>query len=79
MVVNQKNELLPSAIIEVSTSSGQVVRVVRTNALGQFFVTTPLPSGSYILQAEQDGLKFIPQQLDVSGGIISPLLFRATA
>ncbi len=79
MVVNQNNELLPNALIEVSTASGQVVRVVRTNALGQFFVTTPLPSGSYILQAEQENLKFIPQQLEVGGGIIAPLLFRATA
>ncbi len=78
MVVNQKQELLPGAIIEVALNSGQVVRVVRTNALGQFFVTTPLPNGSYVLRAEVDGLQFAPQSLEVIGQTIAPILFTAS-
>ncbi len=78
MVVNHNQELLPGAIVEVATTSGQVVRVVRTNALGQFFVTTPLPAGSYILQAEQDGLQFTPQHLEITTNPVAPILFSAT-
>jgi len=77
MVLNPNNDLLNDTIIEIQTEAGQVARAVKTNALGQFFVTTPLANGTYTIQAEKDGYQFSPLQLLLSGEVIPPLEIRS--
>jgi len=78
MVQTPNNELITSAIVEIQTESGQIVRAVKTNALGQFFITTPLNNGTYVVSVEKDGYTFVPQKIVLSGEPVAPLEFRST-
>jgi len=77
MVLTPHNELIPGAIIEIKTSDGHTARAVKTNALGQFYVTTPLKNGQYVVEIEKDGFKFEPQKLEVVGTNLEPMEVRS--
>lgn len=77
MVLTAQSELVPGAVIEVKDQRGDVVRVVKTNALGQFFVTTPLPKGNYTVAVEAPNLTFPPVSLAISNTILQPLEVRS--
>lgn len=78
MILSTTNDLLESAIVEIRAEDGRVVRAVRANALGQFFVTTPLANGTYTLMAEKDGYTFTPQQIALTGQVVSPIEIRGS-
>lgn len=77
MVLNQRNEMIPGAIIEIRNQSGQVERAVKSNALGQFFITTPLKTGEYVVYVEADDYTFEPFGFTINNSILSPLEIRA--
>ncbi len=77
MILTPKDELIPGAIIEIKTSDGHVLRAVKSNALGQFFITTPLESGSYIVEVEKDPFKFHPLTITLTGKIVEPIEVRS--
>lgn len=77
MVLTPNNELITNAIIQVMTEDGQIVRAVKTNALGQFFISTPLGNGDYTVVAEKPGYQFNAQRLVLSGEQLSPLEIRS--
>ena len=78
MVLTQDNGLVPGAIVEIQTQEGQIVRAVKTNSLGQFFITTPLENGLYNVVVEKPGMSFVAQQLTLSGELVSPLEIHST-
>lgn len=77
MVLTPNNDLITNAIVEVQTLDGQIVRAVKTNALGQFFITTPLKDGEYNLIVEKPGFQFTAQHLTLSGEPLAPLEIRS--
>jgi hypothetical protein len=77
MVITPQEELVAGALVEVRNSAGQVVRAVKTNSLGQFFITTPLSNDNYFIQVKKPGYNFAPQQLQLSGQIVKPIEIRA--
>ena len=77
MILTPSNDLVPGAIIEIKTIEGRVSRAVKSNALGQFFITTPLPDGEYIVTAEKDGLVFSPQAITLTGKIVAQIEIRS--
>ncbi len=77
MVLSNLNELIDGAIVEIHTKDGSVARAVRTNALGQFFVSTPLDKGTYILTVEKAGRQFEPITIELKGKIVEPLEIRS--
>ncbi|HYD34876.1 MAG TPA: PrgI family protein [Vitreimonas sp.] len=77
MVLSTKNDLINDAIVEIQDASGMVARAVKTNALGQFFITTPLANGTYSLVIDKDGWQFTPLQLVLSGNVVEPLEIRS--
>lgn len=77
MVLTPGNELITNAIAEIQTLDGQIVRAVKTNALGQFFVSTPLKDGDYVLIVEKPGFQFTPQHLKLTGKLVAPLEIRS--
>lgn len=79
MVLTPNNDLVTDAVVEIITTSGQTVRAVKSNALGQFFVSTPLPPGEYIIQVEKSGLDFEPVGLTLENTIITPLELRSNS
>ncbi len=73
MVLTQNRDLVPNAIIEVKDPHGVIERAVKTNALGQFFITTPLKDGTYILWVSKENLSFQPVSLVLNNKIVPPL------
>jgi hypothetical protein len=55
-----------------------VARAVKTNPLGQFFITTPLENGTYIVSADKAGLDFPEQQLVLTNQIVPPIQITAS-
>ena len=77
MVLTPNNELIPGAIVEIKTPDGHTARAVKSNALGQFFVTTPLKKGKYVVEVEKEGLSFVAQNLDVKDKVLEPMEVRS--
>lgn len=77
MCLTSNNEIIEGAIVEIQSPDGQVARAVKTNTLGQFFVTTPLENGSYTVIVEKEGLSFSPLRLDITGDVVPPLEIRS--
>lgn len=78
MVLSEKNDLIVGAIVEIKTMTGTIARAVKTNALGQFFITTPLENGVYAIEVEKTGYSFAPKQLALNGSVVPPLELRGT-
>lgn len=77
MVLTPHNELVNDAIVEIQDANGSTVRAVKTNALGQFFVSTPLANGDYFLITEKEGLSFQPLKLHAKGEVVQPIEIRS--
>lgn len=77
MVLDPDGKMIEQSIIEIRDKTGMPVRALRSNKLGQFFVSTPLPSGEYELAVEKDGYSFDTMKLVLGGKIIPPLEIRA--
>lgn len=79
MVLDLNGKMVEQSIIEIRDHTGMPVRALRSNKLGQFFVSTPLPSGEYELVVEKDNYTFDTMKLTLSGGVVSPVEVRAKA
>lgn len=79
MVLDSGGKMIEQSIIEIRDHTGMPVRALRSNKLGQFFVSTPLPSGEYELVVEKDNYTFDTMKLTLSGSIVSPIEVRAKA
>ncbi len=77
MILSKNNDLLSDSIVEVQTLEGGIERAVKTNALGQFFITTPLNEGEYNVVIEKEGYVFQPMRIEIDGSIIQPIEIRS--
>ncbi len=77
MLLTPNDELINDAIVEIKNESEQVLRAVKSNSLGQFFISTPLENGNYIIGAEKDGFQFPQQKLILTGEVIAPIEIRS--
>lgn len=73
MVFTPDGKILPGAIVEIRNLKGEVARAVKTNPLGQFFITTPLESGDYVIVTDKQGYQFANQNLKVTDQILDPV------
>jgi hypothetical protein len=78
VVVDQNEKLLENAIVQIVSADGIPQRAMKTNSLGQFYTSTPLSVGNYVIEVEKAGTNFAPQQLIVSGNVLSPIELRAS-
>jgi|GEM_PF-458740 len=79
MVLDNNQKIVANAIVEIKNLQGLVARAVKSNALGQFFITTPLESGTYIISADKSGLTFTQQQLSLDNQIVPPIQLTAAS
>ena len=79
MVLDSHGKMVEQSIVEIRDHTGMPVRALRSNKLGQFFVSTPLPSGEYELVVEKDNYTFDTMKLTLSGIVIPPVEVRAKA
>lgn len=77
MILTPNQELIPDAIVEATDENGRVVRAVKTNALGQFFINTPLKEGAYTLQAEHERYQFQRQDIELENKPVEPIEIRS--
>lgn len=79
MVYNASGSILPNAILEILNEQGNTVRALRTNSLGQFYTSTPLPAGNYIIEVEIDGHDFPKFSLQTQNTVLDPIEIRPAA
>lgn len=77
-IVKDKNgDYLEGAVAVIHDKEGLPVRALKTNKLGQFTGSTPLPNGTYTLELEKDNYNFDVLQIELTGQVLPPLLITA--
>jgi hypothetical protein len=66
VVHNNRNEPLPSIMVYINSSSGQVVRILKTNHHGLFATFHPLPPGDYEINPKDLGGKYFFDTMNVT-------------
>lgn len=79
IVKDLSNNYLEGVIAVIHDKDGLPVRALKTNKLGQFTGSTPLPNGVYTLELEKEGFNFDVLQIELTGGTLPPLLITAKA
>jgi hypothetical protein len=75
IVKDGDQNLLPGVLITVKDKEGVPLRALKTNRLGQFAASTPLPNGTYFIEIEDPRLRytFDRAQITLNGTIVPAL------
>jgi len=73
MATTTQGKIIDGVIVEIQDSHGNPARVIKTNLLGQFKISTPLTDGRYLIIAEKDGYTFDRVNVDLTGKIVDPI------
>lgn len=73
MATNWDGKIVDGVIIEIQDEHGIPTRVIKTNSLGQFKISTPLADGRYLIIAEKEGYNFDRVNVDLNGQIVEPI------
>lgn len=76
-VFDQRGGPMEGVILIIKDKAGNSVRALKTNRVGQFIVSTPLPSGTYYLEFEMPNYQFNVLEIELAGELIKPLEVRA--
>src|SRR3989344_1804002 len=68
---------IEGVVAVIYDKEGLPVRALKTNKLGQFNGSTPLPNGTYTLEVEKDNFRFDVLQIELAGDILPPLQITA--
>lgn len=77
IVTDTQGNYLDGVIIVAHDKEGLPVRALRSNKLGQFIATTPLPNGTYTLSLEKDSLIFDTLKIELDGQTLPLLTINA--
>lgn len=77
IVKDKTGNYLEGVITVIYDKEGLPVRALKTNKLGQFSGSTPLPNGSYTLELEKDNFTFDVLQIELAGEVLPPLMITA--
>jgi hypothetical protein len=72
IIKDNEGNLLPGVLVTVRDKEDIPVRALKTNKLGQFAASTPLPSSTYIVEVEDPRSRFVFDriQITLAGGIV---------
>jgi hypothetical protein len=73
MATNWDGKIVDGVIVEIQDEHGIPSRVIKTNSLGQFRISTPLANGRYLIIAEKEGYIFDRVNVDLKGQIVEPI------
>lgn len=68
---------LENVVVVIYDKEGLPVRALKTNKLGQFSGSTPLPNGTYNIELEKDNLVFDTLQIELEGKVLPALAIMA--
>ncbi len=77
IVKDKNNNYLEGVVAVIYDREGLPARALKTNKLGQFTGSTPLPNGVYNLELEKDSFNFDVLQLELTGQVLPPLIITA--
>lgn len=77
ITLDKAGKIIGSVILEIRDSKNHPVRALKSNKLGQFFISTPLPDGIYQIQAEHSDHRFAIMKLEAKNEVIPPLKIQA--
>lgn len=77
VVKDSQGRLLYNVIIVVKDEAGQPVRALKSNKIGQFAISTPLPNGVYTMELEAPDKSFDIIEVDLGGKVLPPIEIRA--
>lgn len=77
VVVTSSNKLVVDAIVIIKDDRQKPIRALKTNQLGQFWVTTPLENGTYFIETEMDNADFDTVEISLTGGVVHPIKIMA--
>lgn len=77
IVIDPSGNYLEGAVVVIYDKEGLPVRALKTNKLGQFTGSTPLPSGIYTIETEKEQFSFDVLQIELSNAVLSPLQVTA--
>jgi len=66
VIHNNRNEPLPNIMVYVNSSSGQAVRILKTNHHGLFATFHPLPPGDYAVNPKDLGGKYFFDTMNIT-------------
>lgn len=74
IIKDKGGNYLEAVITVIYDKEGLPVRALKTNKLGQFTGSTPLPNGTYTLELEKDNFSFDVLQVELTGEVLPPLM-----
>ncbi len=77
IIKDTQNNYLEAVVAVIYDKEGLPVRALKTNKLGQFTGSTPLPTDTYTLELEKDNYSFDVLQIELTGQVLPPLLITA--
>lgn len=77
IVKTGNGDFLESVVAVIYDKEGLPVRALKTNKLGQFSGSTPLPNGTYTLELEKDNYSFDVLQILLDGNLLGSLTITA--
>jgi hypothetical protein len=77
IIKDKTGNYIEGCIAVIHDKEGLPVRALKTNKLGQFTGSTPLPNGIYKLTLEKDAFVFDVLQIELKGEVLPPLLITA--
>lgn len=77
LVIDEDDNEIEGAIVEIQDIAGNPVRAMRTNGLGQFQTATPLSPGDYLIVVEKEPYRFDIIKLAIEDKIVLPLKIKA--
>lgn len=77
IIKDSSGNYLEGVVVVIYDKEGLPVRALKTNKLGQFTGSTPLPNETYKVELEKDGFNFDVLQIELSNQVLAPLMITA--
>lgn len=77
IITDHTGNYLDGVVVVIYDKEGLPVRALKTNKLGQFTGSTPLPNGSYTIELEKEPMTFDVLQVELTGAVLPPLQVAA--
>ncbi|MFZ5845063.1 MAG: hypothetical protein ACOY0S_01195, partial [Patescibacteria group bacterium] len=75
IIKDNEGNLLPGILVTVRNKEGVPLRALKTNKVGQFAASTPLPSSTYLVEVEDPRDRFTFDRVQISlTGIVLPAI-----
>lgn len=76
-VTDPTGKLITGAVVIIKSGDNRPLRALKTNQLGQYWVTTALENGSYLIETEAQGLTFDTVAIELHGDVVPPIAITA--